>query len=124
MTTPTISSIPHLVAVPDLAPEQLITDTEDALQVCKGCDVSIRPYGTTEAMYPGTAPSWGNGQCRPCDYLAAGKDPADRFIPAARLSYLTGLRNDIETARRRRGVPATGSMAGRIPMPDFLTKIS
>lgn len=109
----------HLV--PTLAPE-----LEDAVELpcCKGCKNSIRPHGTTEADFPGTRASWGNNQCRICDYEACGKDPADRFIPVERVGYLTSIRAGIDSDRKRRGIPAEGTLAGRIPITEFLQQIS
>jgi hypothetical protein len=99
-------------------------DLTEELPRCKGCNARIRPHGTTEADYPDTVPSWGDSQCRICDYEACGKDPADRFISVERVGYLTSLRTGIETDRQRRGIPAEGSMAGRIPITEFLEQIS
>lgn len=95
-----------------------------ALPRCKGCNHSIRPHGSSEAGFPGTVPSWGNNECRICDYEACGKDPADRFISVERVGYLAGIRTDIETGRKRRGVPAEGTRTGRIPLTEFLQQIS
>lgn len=110
----------HLVAAPTAAE----APAEEELPRCKGCSTRMRPHGTTEAQYPETSPSWGDNQCRVCDYEACGKDPADRFIPVERVSYLTSLRTGIEAGRQRRGIPAEGSRAGRIPITDFLAQIS
>ncbi|MET4144193.1 hypothetical protein [Arthrobacter sp. UYCo732] len=108
----------HLV--PALASE---TDTTE-LPRCKGCNAEIRPHRTTEADFPGTSASWGNNQCRLCDYEACGKDPADRFISVERVGYLSSIRAGIESDRQRRGIPAEGSLAGRIPITEFLAQIS
>lgn len=113
----------HLVTAP--APEMTAAEVlDEELPCCKGCKSQMRPYGTTEAQYPGTSPSWGDNQCRICDYEACGKDPADRFIPVERVSYLASIRTGIETSRQRRGIPAAGSRAGRIPITDFIAQIS
>lgn len=113
---------PHLVLVPDLDgnPEGV----QPALPACKGCGASIRPEGSTLAEFPGTVPNWGNDQCRVCDYLAAGKDPNDRFMPVERVGYLADMRRCFEQERRSRGVSPAGSMEGRIPLTDFLEQIS
>ncbi|MBG0738990.1 hypothetical protein IV500_06075 [Paeniglutamicibacter antarcticus] len=103
-------------------------DTTEApaneLTVCKDCNGQMRPDGTSEVQYPGTLPSWGENQCRVCDYQTCGKDPDDRFIPVRQVSYLASLRAGIETERRRRNVPAVGTRAGRIPITEFLEQIS
>jgi hypothetical protein len=114
------ATAPYLVAVPDL----VLDDVAEELPRCKGCNTRIRPCGTSEAQYPDTCPAWGENQCRICDYTACGKDPEDRFIPVERVSYLTSLRAGIELSRQRRGIPVEGSRAGRIPMTEFLQKIS
>lgn len=111
-----------LVLVPAVQQVAPASFTEN-LPLCKGCRTPIRPHGATEAEFPGTAASWGNNECRVCDYLAAGKDPADRFIPVQRVSFLTSLRHDIEAGRRRRGIPAAGSMSGRIPITEFVNTL-
>jgi hypothetical protein len=108
--------VPALAAAESFAAEELSR--------CKDCNTPMRPYGATEAQYPRTSPSWGDNQCRVCDYEACGKDPADRFIPVERVSYLTSLRSGIESERQRRGIPAEGSRAGRIPITEFLEQIS
>jgi hypothetical protein len=108
--------VPALAAAESFAAEELPR--------CKDCNTPMRPYGTTEAQYPGTSPSWGNNQCRVCDYEACGKDPADRFIPVERVGYLSSLRAGIEAGRQRRGIPAEGARAGRIPITEFLEQIS
>jgi hypothetical protein len=113
----------HLVLVPS-AKTVTIDDPSAELPRCKGCSASIRPHGSTEAEFPGTVPSWGNRQCRICDYTAAGKDPAIRFIPVQRVSYLSSLRSGYEIERLRRGVPPEGSRGGRVPLTDFLNQIS
>lgn len=110
----------HLVAAPAAEPE----DLTEQLPRCKACGTRIRPHRTTEAEFPGTAAGWGNSQCRICDYLAAGKDPADRFISVERVGYLASLRTGIETERQSRGIPAEGTRAGRVPLTDFLKQIS
>lgn len=97
--------------------------TQD-LPRCKGCNARIRPHGTSEADFPSTVPAWGDNQCRVCDYEACGKDPADRFIPVERVNYLASVRAGIEADRRHRGVPTKGSLAGRIPLTEFLQNIS
>lgn len=96
----------------------------DELPRCKGCNSRMRPQGTTEAEHPDTVPVWGDNQCRICDYEACGKDPADRFIPVERVAYLASLRSGIEASRQRRGIPTTGTRAGRIPLAEFLEQIS
>lgn len=78
------------------------------LSVCAGCRAVMRPSGTTEAQYPGTVPEWGEHQCRTCDYLSAGKDPDDRFIPIERIDYLAEVRAQFEASRLSRGIPADG----------------
>lgn len=89
------------------------------------CGSAIRPEGTDASQYPGTVPSWGNGQCRACDYTAAGRDPEDRFITQQRIAYLGGLRDGIESGRRRRGVPASGRIpAGRTPIHELIANIN
>ncbi|GAA4034632.1 hypothetical protein GCM10023063_18470 [Arthrobacter methylotrophus] len=115
-STPVVA---HLVAVPDLE-----ADITEELPRCKGCNTRMRPQGTTESQYPGTFPAWGDNQCRVCDYVACGKDPADRFISVERVGYLTSLRTSIERDRQRRGIPAEGSLAGRTPITEFLEQIS
>lgn len=110
----------HLVE----APAADLQDTTEELPRCKGCGIRLRPHGTTAAQYPGTAPTWGDNQCRVCDYEACGKDPADRFISVNRVGYLASLRTGIETDRQRRGVPAEGTLSGRIPLTEFLQQIS
>lgn len=113
----------HLVTAP--ATDSATTEASaEELPRCKGCSARMRPYGTTEAQYPDTCPTWGDNQCRVCDYEACGKDPADRFIPVERVSYLASLRAGIEAGRARRGIPAEGSRAGRIPITEFLEQIS
>ncbi|ACL41961.1 hypothetical protein Achl_4010 (plasmid) [Pseudarthrobacter chlorophenolicus A6] len=107
----------HLV--PDATPA-----APEELPLCKGCKAPIRPHGTTESEHPGSVPSWGDNQCRVCDYLACGRDPEDRFISIERVGYLTSVRADIESDRQRRGIPARGSLAGRIPLTEFLDQIS
>ena len=110
----------HLVTEP-AGPE---ASTAEELPCCKSCSTRMRPHGTTDNQYPGTSPSWGDNQCRICDYEACGKDPADRFISVHRLGYLTSIRAGIETDRQLRGIPAGGSRDGRIPLTEFLEQIS
>ncbi|MGK3708916.1 hypothetical protein [Arthrobacter sp. IK3] len=102
-------------------------ETEDAefsgVTFCS-CGRALRPEGADASQYPGTAPNWGNCLCRICDYEAAGKDPEDRFISQGRIAYLNGLRNDIESGRRSRGVPAAGRIpAGRMPIASLISAI-
>jgi hypothetical protein len=113
----------HLVNAPANDTTSAEASAEE-LPRCKGCNARMRPQGTTEAEYPETSPAWGNNQCRICDYEACGKDPADRFIPVERVNYLSSLRAGIEASRHRRGIPAHGSRAGRIPITEFLEQIS
>jgi hypothetical protein len=112
----------HLVpALPESDGAEVLVED---LPRCKGCSSRIRPHGTTEADFPGTSPSWGNNECRLCDYEACGKNPTDRFIPVERVGYLSSLRSGYEIERLRRGVPPEGSRNGRIPINDFLQQIS
>ncbi|WP_422758951.1 hypothetical protein [Paenarthrobacter sp. C1] len=113
----------RLVPTPANDPVDLEPST-DELPQCKGCNSRMRPQGTTEAEHPDTVPIWADNQCRICDYEACGKDPEDRFIPVERVDYLTSLRAGIEASRQRRGTPAEGSRAGRIPLAEFLEQIS
>lgn len=87
------------------------------------CGSLMRPEGTTAAQYPGTVPNWGNGQCRVCDYAAAGRDPEDRFMTRERAGYLDNLRAGIEAGRRRRGIPENGTGAGRMPISELVIAI-
>ena len=113
----------QLVATPVSAPAGS-EDSAEELPRCKGCNSRMRPQGTTEAEHPNTVPVWGDSQCRICDYEACGKDPANRFIPVERVNYLASLRADIESSRQRRGIPVTGTRAGRVPITEFLEQIS
>lgn len=79
-----------------------------ALPRCAGCTTPMRPAGTTESQYPGSVTEWGDLQCQSCDYLSAGKDPADRFINVDRVAYLSDLRSHFEQSRKDRGVPEGG----------------
>ncbi|OOP59270.1 hypothetical protein BMF89_21265 [Arthrobacter sp. SRS-W-1-2016] len=112
----------HLVPAP-AAPAVHAAKEAVGLEACKDCGDRMRPEGTTIEQYPDTVPHWGNGQCRRCDYLAAGKDPEDRFITVGRTDYLASLRAGIEAGRRRRGVPAAGSRAGRTPIDEFISQL-
>ncbi|MCC3299769.1 hypothetical protein [Arthrobacter caoxuetaonis] len=95
----------------------------DGVTFCS-CGRALRPEGTDASQYPGTSASWGNNQCRACDYLAAGRDPEDRFITQDRIAYLSSLRRDLEAARRRRGVPSCGLIpAGRVPISTIISAI-
>ncbi len=113
----------HLVDAPATDSTNLEVSAQE-LPRCKDCKTPMRPHGTTEDQYPGTCPAWGDNQCRICDYEACGKDPAVRFIPVERVSYLTSLRRDIESGRHRRGIPVGGTRTGRIHITDFLEQIS
>lgn len=95
---------------------------ESPLTMCQ-CGSLMRPEGTTAEQYPDTVPNWGNGQCRVCDYTAAGRDPEDRFMTRERAGYLDNLRAGIEAGRRRRGVPAGGTTAGRMPISELIARI-
>lgn len=98
-------------------------DADTALTRC-GCGAVMRPEGTTAAQYPGTLPHWGNGQCRVCDYTAAGRDPEDRFLTRERAGYLEEIRTEIECGRRSRGIPAEGSLEGRTPISELLAGLT
>lgn len=96
--------------------------SESQLARCR-CGSLMRPEGTTADQFPGTVPNWGNGQCRVCDYTAAGRDPEDRFMSRERAGYLGSLRAGIEEDRRRRGIPAAGKKAGRMPIIELIAAI-
>jgi hypothetical protein len=110
----------HLVPAP--AAVHAVAEAPE-LEACTDCGARMRPEGATLEQYPDTVPHWGNGQCRRCDYLAAGKDPEDRFITVARTAYLSGLRAGFEAGRTRRGIPTAGSRAGRTPIDEFISQL-